>query len=124
MKSAWKAFAAEAAALFLLGMACTYVAGTWLEAKHIRPEAVNVTRPAMIVGIAAASALLSLLGAWRFWRLKPLLWAVAVMSGLFAGNPGAALLGLLISVTVYWVVSKVRMLVGFYQPSQSTEDQG
>lgn len=124
MTSPWKAFAAEVAALLVIGAACTFIAGTWFEHKDVQPDAVNVMRLAMFVGVAAAAVLLSVIAALKFWRLKPLMWAVGVMSIVFTGHPGKAVVVLAASAIVYWTLTKVRILLGFYLPASDTKSDG
>ncbi len=120
MISPWKAFAAEAVGLFLMGMACTFVAGIWINDKNSQLAAAGATHVAMTVGIVAASVLLSLVGALAFWRLKPLLWAVGVVSAVFGGNPGVVMLALLAAIITYFATNKLRMIFGFYLPDKSS----
>jgi Na+/melibiose symporter-like transporter len=120
MISPWKAFAAEVVGLFLMGMACTFVASIWINDENSQLAAAGAMRVAMTVGVVAASVLLSLVGALAFWRLKPLLWAVGVVSAVFGGNPGVVILALLAAIITYYVTNKLRMIVSFYVPDKSS----
>jgi hypothetical protein len=116
----WKAFAAEVVVLFLMGTACTFVAGIWINDKNSQLTAAGAMHVAMTVGIVVASVLLSLGGALAFWRLKPLLWAVGVVSAVFGGTPGAVMLALLAAISTHFTTNKLRMIFGFYLPDRSS----
>jgi ABC-type proline/glycine betaine transport system permease subunit len=122
MRSPWKAFFGETALLFVLGLACTFVARIWMDDKNSQLSSAETMHISMRVGVVIASLLIGLIGSLLFWRLKPLLGAVGVGAVLFSSSkPEIALLALLAAVATYQTTSKLRMIFGFYLPNKRAD---
>ncbi|WP_395743236.1 hypothetical protein [Prosthecobacter sp.] len=121
MSSRWKAFFGEFVLLFTLGVACSYLASIWIHDKYPDLERPVATRISMSLGALGASVIVSLAAALRFWRLKPLLGAVVLCSGLISGIPAVALTALFLSSLTYVAVNKIRLVGGYYWPVKSMD---
>ncbi len=60
--------------------------------------------------------IISVIGALCFWRLQPLMWAVALCSALISGNPVITIVAPVLASATYVLTNKLRMLLGFYWP--------
>ena len=113
MKWSWKVFCFQIVSGMVLALGLAYGIGMILDG-HKNPDSGDSTRLAMKWGGLIAPLLLAAVGGWKAWGLKSLLISGGVVTALYSGNPGIAIVTAMISAVLYWATKKARELMFFY----------
>lgn len=113
MKWSWKMFFVQIVSGMLLALGIAYGIGMILDG-HKAADSGDSTRLAMKLGGLIAPLLLAAVGGWKAWGLKSLLISGGVVTALYSGHPGMAIVTTMISATLYLATRKAREMVFFY----------
>lgn len=117
MKWSWKVFLIHCCLLAVLSLAGTWISGQILEDQKLVISESEQVPLAMFFGSLGASLLLSIVGAFRGWRLSHLLAAVTIVAGLFGGSVAAATVVLILAAIVSLMLAKTVQVLLYYFPA-------
>jgi asparagine N-glycosylation enzyme membrane subunit Stt3 len=120
MKWSWKAFGLQFVSAFLLALLAAFVVSKIIDARRGAGAETDSTLLSMTIGGFLAPMILAGISGWKFWSLKPLLVAAALVSICYSGNLAIGLATVFFTALVNFVFRKVRQLSFFYFPAKES----
>lgn len=114
MKWNWIAFLIYCFLLALLSLAGAWILGQLMEDKKLVFSESQQVSLAIFLGSLGASLILSIVGAFRRWRLSHFLAAVALIAALLGGNVAAATVIVVLTAIVSLLAEKIVQVFFYY----------
>lgn len=125
MKWSWKSFLIYCCLLSVLSLGGTWISGQFLEGKKLVISESEQVLLAMFLSNLGASLILSIVGAFRGWRLSHFLAAVAIVSIFLGGSIAAATVVLTLTSMISLAAAKIVQVFYYYftnpTPSQDSD---
>jgi hypothetical protein len=115
MKWSWKSFFIQLVAVFVAALGVSFSVSKIIDLQR-GPGATDSTILSMGIGGFVTSLIFAVLCGWKGWNFKMLLVIAFIVAGLYSANPAVAIFTLPFAALAYFVATKFRDLLSYYNP--------